>query len=274
MIQVLRLNGEVVKGYLISKEGKIFQGKNRTPVNYFFKNGDFYFNLVINSKVVAVKGAELVLSNFHPKPTDYKSVVKFKKCVLNDPTPLNVENLYWAKIDTLTKEQIESVDINLLKNMKSVFIKGVLTNLLVDKEGNIYTQQGKRIEPKISRRGLPYIERPLPYDLGIGMEFIRDIVIENYKLPHGDMIANYHISYLDKNKKNCSVNNLILWREGYAGIAKRKLVKVFKDGCFYGAFTSVQKCSEIINIPRRRISELLKTGDCKNGFKVIEFKNW
>ena len=51
-------------------------------------------------------------------------------------------------------------------------------------------------------------------------------------------------------------------------IACKKAVKVMKDGKFFGVFDSVKMCSKIIDIPRRRVSELIKYGSEKNGFEV------
>ncbi len=37
---------------------------------------------------------------------------------------------------------------------------------------------------------------------------------------------------------------------------------------FFGAFDSIKKCATVIDIPRRRISEIVKEGKIKNGFTV------
>lgn len=267
LMKVLSYKGKILSNYTINDNGEVFSGKQRQPVRPFLKKGSYYFNLIINNKLVSVAGLDLVLSNFVDKPSDVKSEARFNKCVLGEKHPLSVQNMYWAKVDSSTKEatRISYAD---LKGMKNVFISGVMTGLLVNEKGEIFNLEGKKITPLINRFGKPYIERSLPYNLGIRKELLVDIMVENYHLPHGDFLKNYHISYLDGNKKNCSKNNLVLWPEGHSGVVCRKAVKVFKDGKFFGAFDSIKKCASVIDIPRRRISEIVKEGKIKNGFAV------
>ena len=274
MMNVMKHNGKVVTGYLVSDEGRVFYGKNRTEVKPFLKKGQYHFNIVMNKKVVALNAVELILTNFENKPKDGTYVAAFKQNTLNSSTPLNKEALYWKKVEGKAFLSKTTMAKSELDKMKSVFVDGVLTNYLVSRLGEVFTREGKKVEPKISRRGRPYIEVPMPYNMGFKEMNLADLVITSYKLPANDFLINYHVSYLDGDKKNCSECNLILWKEGHAGIARKKWVKVFKDGKFFGAFDSVKKCSSVIDIPRRRISELLQSGLAKNGFMVQEFKMW
>lgn len=270
MMKVMKHNNKVMSGYLVSNEGRVFYGKDRVEVKPFLKNGTYYFNIVVNKKLVSLNGLELVLGNFEEKPKDGNYKAEFKTDNYQSSLPLHVDNLAWKKsnFDCSTNVNVD------LKKMKSVFINGILTNHLISREGKVYTLQGKEVKPKISRRGRPFIEVPMPYNMGIQQMFLSDMVINAYKLPPKDFLINYHQSFLDGDKKNCAENNIVLWKDGHAGIARKKLVKVFKDGKFFGAFESVKKCSSVINIPRRRISELLKNGVALNGFMVQEFKMW
>lgn len=272
MMKVMKHNGKVLTGYVVTDEGRVFYGKNRSEVKPFLKQGQYFFNLVINKKVTAIKAVELILSNFEEKPQDGSYIAAFKQNDISAKNPLSVEYMYWKKVEPSTTKTV--MPKSELAKMKSVFIDGVLTNYLVARSGEVFTLEGKKVEPKISRRGLPYIEVPMPYNMGLKQMRLSDLVITSYKLPANDFLINYHVSYLDGNRKNCAENNLILWKEGHSGIARKKWVKVFKDGKFFGAFDSVKKCSSVIDIPRRRISELLQNGLAKNGFMVQEFKMW
>jgi len=269
LMKVLSYKGKILSHYVITDEGDVFSGRRRDKVNPFMKNSEYYFNLIVNDKVVAVEGKELVLSNFVEKPKDVKSEARFNKSILGLSKPLAVENLYWGKVDTTKTEKSPTASSVELMGMKSVFISGVLTGLLINEAGELFTQQGKPVKPLISRRGKPYIERALPYGLGVRSVMVADIVVENYLLPAGDFLENYHVSYVDGDRRNCAKRNLALWPEGHSGIARKKAVKVFKDGVFFGAFDSVKKCAAIIDIPRRRISEIIKEGKAKNGFEVM-----
>lgn len=267
LMKVLSYKGKIISNYNVTDAGEIFCGRQRHPVRPFLKDGEYHFNIVVNGKLVALPALNLILSNFVKEPEEFKSEARFNKCVLNDKNPLNINNLYWAKVDSTTKNSTK-INKTELKGMKNVFISGVLTGLLIDEKGEIYNIEGKKIIPLINRFGKPYIERDLPYGLGIRKELLVDIMVENYHLPHGDFLKNYHVSYLDGNKKNCSKSNLVLWPEGSSGVVCRKAVKVFKDGKFFGAFDSIKKCAAVIDIPRRRISEIVKEGKMKNGFTV------
>lgn len=269
LMKVMSYKGKILSSYTITDEGEVFSGKNRQPVKPFLKKGQYYFNIVIQNKVTPIPALDLVLSNFVKKPEGSKSEARFNKCVLNDKNPLNVKNIHWAKLDGNQKDYQEKKSLDELKKMKNVFISGVMTGLWINEAGDIFNMEGKQITPQINRFGKPFIERKLPYNLGIRDELLSDIMVENYHLPHGDFLKNYHISYLDGNKRNCSKNNLVLWPEGSSGVVCRKAVKVFKDGVFFGAFDSIKKCASIIDIPRRRLGELLKEGKNKNGFKVM-----
>lgn len=267
LMKVLSYKGKILSNYTVNDNGEIFSGRQRHPVKPFLKKGQYHFNIVVNNKLMTLPALDLILSNFVKKPEEAKSEARFNKCVLGEKYPLSIQNLYWAKVDSTAKASTK-INQSELKGMKNVFISGVLTGLLINEKGEIYNLEGKKITPLINRFGKPYIERALPYDLGIRKELLVDIMVENYHLPHGDFLKNYHVSYLDGNKKNCSKNNLVLWPEGHSGVVCRKAVKVFKDGKFFGAFDSIKKCAAVIDIPRRRISEIVKEGKIKNGFTV------
>lgn len=269
--QILRYQDKVVSGYLVNDEGQIFstQGYKRIPVSYFLKNGTYYFKLVINGKLKDVPAIPLILSNFIKKPVDFVSAARMKNNGLEVKNPLALTNLHWVKIDsTKSIKTKKSVDQNDMKQMKQIFVSGVLTSLRISEQGVVFNNAGKEVSPKISRFGKPYFEINMPFNMGIRSVNLVDIVAETFHLPKNHSLINYHISYLDKNKKNCSKHNIILWPEGHSGIACKKAVKVMKDGKFFGVFDSVKMCSKIIDIPRRRVSELIKYGSEKNGFEV------
>lgn len=273
--QVLRYQGKVVSGYLINDNGEVFstQGNKRIPVSYFLKNGTYFFKIIIKNSVLDIQGMDLVLSNFVEKPTNFKSVARFKQININDKLPLRVENMRWVRLDgeIKTADKRQNVSKNDLKTMHNVFVSGVMTSLYINEQGVIFDHNGKEVKTNISRLGKPCISINMPFDMGSRTVNIVDIMAETFHLPQNHLLINYYISYLDKNKKNCSKNNIILWPEGHSGVACKKMVKVLKDGKFFGVFDSVQRCSEIIAIPRRRVSELLKNGTNKNGFSVSRF---
>lgn len=271
MLKVMRFKDKVVSGYLINDNGQVFQtrGAKRIPVNYFLKNGTYFFKIILNGKLSDLPALELVLSNFVEKPQNCSCAARFNRVVVNDKMPLKVENLHWAKIDSLKKDNTLYANEFEQKFMRQVFVDGVLTGIKVNEQGKLFNASGKEVKPKISRFGKPYVEVNMPFGIGLRSVKVVDIVAETYHLPKGDSLINYHTSYLDKNKKNCAKNNVILWPEGHSGIARKKIVKVLKDGKFFGVFDSVKKCSEIIDIPRRRVSELIKNRTTHNGFEVM-----
>lgn len=271
MLKVMRYNDKVVSGYLINDDGQVFQsrGAKRVPVNYFLKNGTYFFKIIMNGKIADVPALDLVLSNFTDKPSDYKSVASFNRVVINEKKPLKLSNLYWKKLDSVKSGEAFYASEFEKQFMRQVFVSGVLTAIKINEHGQVFNSAGKEIKPKLSRLGKPYLEINMPFNMGMKLVNLADIVAETYHVPKNDFLINYHISFLDKDKKNCAKNNVILWPEGHSGIARKKIVKVLKDGKFFGVFDSVKKCSEIINIPRRRVSEILKTGCSKNGFEVM-----
>lgn len=273
MLKTLEFNGKILKNYRINDNGEIFQGRFNRKINFFIKNNCFYFNLIIGDKKVIVNAIELILSNFKEKPTHGEFEAVLNHAQFDTAFPFRVNNLSWRKKEVSMKSKIESIDPNSLKGMKPVFVEGIAIGLLASKTGKIYDLQGKEKKIAHNRFGEPILEINMPFELPRSKRRLVEIISECYLLPFKDRIENYHFSYVDKNKKNCSVENIIMWKEGSAGIAIKKTVRVFKNGKFFAIFDSVSTCAQIINIPRRTISNMLKSDFSeKQGFKIQEIK--
>lgn len=220
-----------------------------------------------------VDALELILSNFKQKPAHGDFYADLIAHEFDTDTPLKVKNIAWKKREVSMKSKINSTDQNSLKGMKCVFVNGIAVGLMASKNGKIYSMDGKEKRVQINRFGYPFIETELPYGLGKSKRLLVDIIVESYLLPYKDRVENYHFSYLDKDKKNCDVDNIMMWKEGSAGIAIKKTVRVFKEGKFFGIFDSVSTCAKVIKIPRRRVSEMLK-GEGAGMFTAQEIKLW
>lgn len=264
-------NGKKLPNYRINEFGEVFQGRFNKKINYFIRNHQFFFNLIIDGQKTTVNALELILSNYTPKPTNGEFYADLIKHEFDTGLPFKVANIAWKKVDVSIKAKVNSIDPNSLKGMKAVFIDGIAIGLMASRDGKIYDLQGKEKRISYNRRGEPIIETYMPFQLPKSHRRVVEIIAESYLLPYKDMIINYHFSYVDKDKKNCSAQNIILWKEGSAGIAIKKAVRVFKDGKFFAIFDSVSTCAKIINIPRRTISNMLK-GEDRSGYKVQEIK--
>lgn len=264
-------NGKLLNAYRINENGEIFYGKFNRKQNYFIHKGQFFINLRIEQCNVVAPLLDLILSNFKEKPDFGEFYAHLAIHDFESEYPFKVKNLVWKKQVVSMKSKIESVSTDSLKGMKCVFVDGVAIGLMASQTGKIYDLQGKEKKPKIDRFGHPFIEVVMPFGLGVSKRKLVEIISEAYLLPYKDSIINYHFSYLDKNKKNCSTQNIIMWKEGSSGIAIKKTVRVFKEGKFFGIFDSVSTCAKVLNIPRRIVSDMLK-GEDMNGFKVQEIK--
>lgn len=267
----MKFEGKTLEAYRINENGEIFYGRFNRKQNYFMHQNNFYIKLFIDHKEVITPLLDLILSNYQDKPQhgEYKAIIAQPD--FSCDFPLRVSGLVWKKESVSMKAKIDSISTDSLKNMRCVFIKGIAVGLLASNSGKIYDLKGCEKKPKINRFGTPIIEADLPYGLGKASKKLVDIIAESYLLPYKDSILNYHFSYLDKNKKNCASNNILMWKEGSSGVAIKKTVRVFKDGKFFGIFDSVSTCATILNIPRRTVSKMLK-GELLQGFQVQEIK--
>lgn len=264
-------DGKMLNAYRINENGEIFYGKFNRKQNYFIHKGLFFINLCIDKETVVVPLLDLILSNYKDKPQFGEYIAHLAVHDFESEHPFKVKNIVWKKQAVSMKSKIESISTDSLKGMKCVFVDGVAVGLMASKTGKIYNLQGQERTAKIDRFGYPFIEVVMPFGLGKSKRKLVEIISEAYLLPYKDSICNYHFSYVDKNKKNCSTNNIIMWKEGSSGIAIKKTVRVFKEGKFFGIFDSVTTCSKILDIPRRVVSDMLKGGSLK-GFKVQEIK--
>lgn len=264
-------NGKVLNAYRINENGEIFYGKFNRKQTYFIHKGQFFINLRIEQENVVASLLDLILSNYQEKPQFGEYVAHLATHEFDSEHPFKVKNIVWKKQAVSMKSKIESISTDSLKGMKCVFIDGIAIGLMASKTGKIYNLQGQEKTPKIDRLGYPFIEIAMPFGLGKSKRKLVEIISEAYLLPYKDSICNYHFSYVDKNKMNCSTNNIMMWKEGTTGIAIKKTVRVFKEGKFFGIFDSVTTCAKILDIPRRVVSDMLK-GESLNGFKVQEIK--
>jgi len=101
-----------------------------------------------------------------------------------------------------------------------------------------------------------------------GSKKLKNLVAEAYLIPRGENPASYAISLKDGNEVNCSVDNISIRRKGYTGVAVKKAIKITKNGNFYAIVDSVNKCSELLKLPRRTVSKLLSQNQDFKNFSV------
>lgn len=159
------------------------------------------------------------------------------------------------------------------KQIGRIFIKGVLTKYWATEEGAIILEDKTRQAYGVKtdrKRHVRSFTCYTPFNKEATTP-IALIMAKTFLLPEGDSIKAYTIRFKDGKWWNCKLSNIEIVKRGSMGAAKKKAVKVMQNGKFYAVFESVSLCSNHLQIPRRRMSEMLTTGKQVNGFTIERF---
>lgn len=151
----------------------------------------------------------------------------------------------------------------------SIFVSGVKVPYKVLKKGLIIRSTKTLLPMKKNKKGELIFEKNI--DAFIKQKEyskLKNLVAEAYLIPRCENPASYDISLKDGNEFNCSVDNISIRRKGYTGVAVKKAVKITKNGNFYAIVDSVNKCAELLKLPRRTVSELLSQNKNFKNFSV------
>lgn len=97
---------------------------------------------------------------------------------------------------------------------------------------------------------------------------LKNLVAEAYLIPEGHNISSYRIKLKDGDENNCSLDNIEIKQVGHTGVAIKKAIKIQKDNNFYAIVDSVNKCSELLRIPRRKVSRILSGNQTYKNFNI------
>lgn len=159
-------------------------------------------------------------------------------------------------------------------DMRRLFVNGKLSTYWIAENGDILKADKSTKLVSITKWNkdknqlMVSFERPFNMSKSIPLA---ELLAEHFLLEKGHSASSYEITFKDNKPKNCSLSNMIVKQKGSAGVALKKAVKVSKKGQFYAIFDSVKSCAESLNIPRRKVSELLKSGEMLKKYTVEAF---
>lgn len=160
-------------------------------------------------------------------------------------------------------------------DMRRLFVNGKLSTYWIAENGDILKADKSTKLVSITKWNkdknqlMVSFERPFNMSKSIPLA---ELLAEHFLLEKGHSASSYEISFKDNKPKNCSLSNMIVKQKGNAGVALKKAVKVSKKGQFYAIFDSVKSCAESLNIPRRKVSDLLKSGEMFKKYNIEVFK--
>ena len=159
-------------------------------------------------------------------------------------------------------------------DMRRLFVNGKLSTYWIAENGDILKADKSTKLVSITKWNkdknqlMVSFERPFNMNKSIPLA---ELLAEHFLLEKGHSASSYEISFKDNKPKNCSLSNMIVKQKGNAGVALKKAVKVSKKGQFYAIFDSVKSCAESLNIPRRKVSDLLKSGEMFKKYNIEVF---
>lgn len=176
--------------------------------------------------------------------------------------------------DLYTQDVSTGLFKRLKHDMRRLFVNGKLSTYWIAENGDILkadksTKMVSIIKwNKDKNQLMVSFERPFNMSKSIPLA---ELLAEHFLLEKGHSASSYEITFKDNKPKNCSLSNMIIKQKGNAGVALKKAVKVSKKGQFYAIFDSVKSCAESLNIPRRKVSELLKSGEVFKKYTIEVF---
>lgn len=177
--------------------------------------------------------------------------------------------------DLYTQDVSTGLFKRLKQDMRRLFVNGKLSTYWIAENGDILKDDkcSKLISltkwNKEKNQLMVCFERPFNISKSIPLA---ELLAEHFLLEKGHSASAYEITFKDDNPKNCSLSNISVKKKENASIALKKAVKVLKKGQFYAIFDSVKSCAESLNIPRRKVSELLKSGETFKKYNIEVFK--
>lgn len=176
--------------------------------------------------------------------------------------------------DLYTQDVSTGLFKRLKQDMRRLFVNGKLSTYWIAENGDILkndksTKMVSIIKwNKEKKQMMVSFERPFNMNKSVPLA---DLLAEHFLLEKGHSVSAYKIKFKDNNPKNCVLSNIIINKTGIIGVALKKAVKVSRRGQFYAIFDSVKSCAESLNIPRRKVSDLLKSGEMFTKYNIEVF---
>lgn len=176
--------------------------------------------------------------------------------------------------DLYTQDVSTGLFKRLKHDMRRLFVNGKLSTYWIAENGDILkadksTKMVSIIKwNKEKKQMMVSFERPFNMNKSVPLA---DLLAEHFVLEKGHSVSAYEIKFKDNNPKNCVLSNIIINKTGIIGVALKKAVKVSRRGQFYAIFDSVKSCAESLNIPRRKVSDLLKSGEMFTKYNIEVF---
>lgn len=176
--------------------------------------------------------------------------------------------------DLYTQDISTGLFKRLKQDMRRLFVNGKLSTYWIAENGDILKNDKSTKISRIIKWNKEKNQMEVSFDRPFNMNKsipLADLLVEHFLLEKGHSASTYEITFKDNNPKNCSLSNLIIRKKGNAGVALKKAVKVSRKGQFYAIFDSVKSCAESLNIPRRKVSDLLKSGEIFKKYNIEVF---